>query len=131
MDLFLKTAEIEKGHAKLWLDALRELGDTPAKLLATAEGENVEWTDMYERMAREVDEEGFHELAEQFCGVAAIEKLHEERYCASLHNVESVEELSGVTMWECRNCGHVVVGVEAPRVYTVCNHPQVFFEVNV
>ncbi len=130
-DLFLKTAENEKEHAKLWFKALGELGDTPANLLAAAEGENAEWTDMYERMAREADEEGFHDLAEQFRGVAAIEKMHEERYRALLHNVETMEvfKKSGVTMWECRNCGHVVVGLEAPEVCPVCNHPQAFFEV--
>ena len=129
--LFLKTAENEKEHAKLWFKALGELGDTPANLLAAAEGENAEWTDMYDRMAREADEEGFHELAEQFRGVAAIEKLHEERYRALLHNVEAMEvfKKSGVTMWECRNCGHVVVGTEAPEVCPVCHHPQSYFEV--
>ena len=129
--LFLKTAENEKEHAKLWFKALGELGDTPANLLHAAEGENAEWTDMYDRMAKEADEEGFHELAEQFRGVAAIEKMHEERYRALVHNVEAMEvfEKSGVTMWECRNCGHVVVGTKAPEVCPVCNHPQSYFEV--
>lgn len=129
--LFLKTAENEKEHAKLWFKALGELGDTPANLLHAAEGENAEWTDMYDRMAKEADEEGFHDLAEQFRGVAAIEKMHEERYRALLHNVEAMEvfEKSGVTMWECRNCGHVVVGTKAPEVCPVCNHPQSYFEV--
>lgn len=129
--LFLKTAENEKEHAKLWFKALGELGDTPTNLLHAAEGENAEWTDMYERMAKEAEEEGFTELAAQFRGVAAIEKMHEERYRALLHNVEAMEvfKKSGVTMWECRNCGHVVVGVEAPEVCPVCNHPQAFFEV--
>ena len=129
--LFLKTAENEKEHAKLWFKALGELGDTPANLLHAAEGENAEWTDMYDRMAKEADEEGFHDLAEQFRGVAAIEKMHEERYRALLHNVEAMEvfEKSGVTMWECRNCGHVVVGTKAPEVCPVCNHPQAYFEV--
>ena len=129
--LFLKTAENEKEHAKLWFKALGELGDTPTNLLHAAEGENAEWTDMYERMAKEAEEEGFTELAAQFRGVAAIEKMHEERYRALLHNVEAMEvfKKSGVTMWECRNCGHVVVGVEAPEVCPVCNHTQAFFEV--
>lgn len=129
--LFLKTAENEKEHAKLWFKELGELGDTPANLLAAAQGENAEWTDMYERMAREAREEGFEDLAKRFEGVAAIEKMHEERYRALLHNVEAMEVFnkSGVTMWECRNCGHVVVGTSAPDVCPVCNHPQAFFEV--
>lgn len=130
-ELFLKTAENEKEHAKLWFKALGELGDTPENLLHAAEGENAEWTDMYDRMAREAEEEGFHEIAVQFRGVAAIEKMHEERYRALLHNVEVMEvfKKSGVTMWECRNCGHVVVGIEAPKACPVCKHPQSFFEV--
>ena len=129
--LFLQTAENEKEHAKLWFKALGELGDTAENLLHAAEGENYEWTDMYDRMAREADEEGFHELAEQFRGVAAIEKTHEERYRKLLHNVEAkaVFEKSGVTLWECRNCGHLVMGVKAPEVCPVCAHPQAFFEV--
>ncbi len=129
--LFLQTAENEKEHAKLWFKALGELGDTAENLLHAAEGENAEWTDMYDRMAREADEEGFHELAEQFRGVAAIEKMHEERYRALLKNVETMEvfKKSGVTVWECRNCGHVVVGTEAPEVCPVCKHPQAYFEV--
>ena len=129
--LFLKTADNEKEHAKLWFKALGELGDTPTNLLHAAEGENAEWTDMYERMARDAEEEGFTELAAQFRGVAAIEKMHEERYRALLKNVEAMEvfKKSGVTIWECRNCGHVVVGTEAPEVCPVCNHPQAYFEV--
>ena len=129
--LFLQTAENEKEHAKLWFKALGELGDTAENLLHAAEGENAEWTDMYERMAREAEEEGFTALAAQFRGVAAIEKAHEERYRALLKNVEtkSVFEKSGVTVWECRNCGHIVVGVKAPEVCPVCNHPQAYFEV--
>ena len=121
--LFLQTAENEKEHG--------ELGDTAENLLHAAEGENYEWTDMYDRMAREADEEGFHELAEQFRGVAAIEKSHEERYRKLLHNVEAkqVFEKSGVTLWECRNCGHLVMGTKAPKVCPVCKHPQAFFEV--
>ena len=129
--LFLQTAENEKEHAKLWFKALGELGDTPANLLHAAEGENHEWTDMYERMAKEAEEEGFTALAAQFRGVAAIEKMHEERYRALLKNVEAMEvfKKSGVTMWECRNCGHVVVGVEAPQVCPICKYPQSYFEV--
>ena len=126
--LFLKT---EKEHAKLWFKALGGLGDTAENLLHAAEGENAEWTDMYERMARDAEEEGFTELAAQFRGVAAIEKQHEERYRALLQNVETkqVFEKSGVQVWECRNCGHVVVGTGAPEVCPVCNHPQSYFEV--
>ena len=129
--LFLQTAENEKEHAKLWFKALGELGDTAENLLHAAEGENAEWTDMYARMAKDADEEGFHDLAEQFRGVAAIEKAHEERYRALLKNVETkaVFEKSGVTMWECRNCGHLVVGTKAPDVCPVCKHPQSYFEV--
>ena len=130
--LFLKTAENEKEHAKLWFKALGELGDTEANLKAAAEGENYEWTDMYERMAQEADEEGFHELAEQFRGVGAIEKHHEERYRKLLANVEEkkVFEKSGVTVWECRNCGHIVISTKAPDVCPVCKHPQSYFEVH-
>ena len=129
--LFLKTADNEKEHAKLWFKALGELGTTEENLKAAAEGEQFEWTDMYSRMAKEADEEGFHELAEQFRGVAAIEKEHEERYRALLNNVETkqVFEKSGVQVWECRNCGHIVVGTSAPQVCPVCNHPQAYFEI--
>ncbi len=129
-ELFLKTAENEKEHAKLWFKALGELGNTAENLVAAAEGENYEWTDMYDRMAKEADEEGFHELAEQFRGVAAIEKAHEERYRALLHNVETntVFEKCDVQVWECRNCGHIVVGTAAPEVCPVCNHPRSYFE---
>ena len=131
-ELFLKTAENEKEHAKLWFKALGELGNTAENLASAAEGENYEWTDMYSRMAKEADEEGFHELAEQFRGVAAIEKTHEERYRALLHNVETktVFEKCDVKVWECRNCGHIVVGTKAPEVCPVCAHPQAYFEVN-
>ena len=129
--LFLKTADNEKEHAKLWFKALGELGTTEENLLHAAEGESYEWTDMYDRMAREADEEGFHELAEQFRGVAAIEKSHEERYRKLLKNVETnnVFKKAGITMWECRNCGHLVLSTEAPEVCPVCKHPQSFFEV--
>ena len=130
-ELFLKTAENEKEHAKLWFKELDELKTTEENLLQAAEGENAEWTDMYARMAKEAEEEGFTELAEKFRGVAAIEKSHEERYRALLKNVEmkQVFEKSGVHVWECRNCGHVVVGTSAPEVCPVCNHPQSYFEV--
>ena len=129
--LFLKTAKNEMEHAKLWFAALGEIGDTAENLLHAAEGENAEWTDMYDRMAREADEEGFHDLAEQFRGVAAIKKAHEERYRALLNNVKTkaVFEKSGVTMWECRNCGHLVVGLVAPEVCPVCKYAQGYFEV--
>ena len=129
--LFLQTAENEKEHAKLWFKALGELGDTAENLLHAAEGENAEWTDIYERKAKDAEEEGFTELAAQFRGVAAIEKAHEERYRALLKNVETkaVFEKSGVTIWECRNCGHIVVGTKAPEVCPVCKHPQAYFEV--
>ena len=129
--LFLQTAENEKEHAKLWFKALGELGNTAENLLHAAEGENYEWTDMYDRMAREAEEEGFHELAELFSGVAAIEKTHEERYRKLLYNVEAKEvfEKSGIMLWECRNCGHIVLGVKAPDICPVCAHPQAFFEV--
>lgn len=129
--LFLKTAENEKEHAKLWLKALEGIGDTKENLLSAAEGEKFEWTDMYARMAKEADEEGFHDLAEQFRGVAAVEKHHEERYRKLLKNVESLEvfKKSGITMWECRNCGHIVISTEAPEICEVCKHPQSFFEV--
>ena len=129
--LFLKTADNEKEHAKLWFKELEELGTTEENLAAAAEGENFEWTDMYDRMAKEADEEGFPELAEKFRGVAAIEKEHEERYRKLLENVETkkVFEKSGVTVWECRNCGHIVVGEKAPEICPVCAHPQSFFEV--
>ena len=130
-ELFLKTAENEKEHAKLWFKALGELGDTPENLHHAAEGENYEWTEMYDRMAREAEEEGFTELAAQFRGVAAIEKSHEERYRALLHNVEMQEvfKKSAVVVWECRNCGHIVVGVKAPELCPVCKHPQAYFEI--
>ena len=130
--LFLKTADNEKEHAKLGVKALGELGDTPTNLLHAAEGEEYEWTDMYDRRAKEADEEGFHELAEQFRGVAAIEKSHEERYRALLKNVETqaVFAKAGIVTWECRNCGHLVISTEAPIVCPVCFHKQSYFEVH-
>ena len=129
--LFQETANNEKEHAKLWFKALGLLGNTEQNLAAAAAGENYEWTDMYDRMAREAEEEGFTDLAKQFRGVAAIEKAHEERYRALLKNVEmqQVFEKSEETMWECRNCGHLVMGKKAPEVCPVCAHPQAFFEV--
>ena len=130
--LFLKTADNEKEHAKLWFKALGELGDTAENLLHAAEGENFEWTDMYPKMADEADAEGFHELAQQFRDVAAIEKHHEERYRKLLRNVEMQEvfKKAGVQIWECRNCGHLVMGTAAPDVCPVCFHAQSYFEVN-
>ena len=129
--LFLKTAENEKEHAKLWFKELEGIGNTAENLLAAAEGENYEWTDMYEGFARTAEEEGFTELAARFRLVAAIEKHHEERYRALLHNVEMAEVFakSEVKVWECRNCGHIVVGTSAPEVCPTCNHPQSYFDV--
>ena len=128
---FEETANNEKEHAKLWFKALGELNDTAKNLLAAAEGENYEWTDMYETFAKEAEEEGFTKLAYQFRAVAAIEKAHEERYRALLQNVEmqKVFEKSEETMWECRNCGHLVMGKKAPEVCPVCAHPKSYFEV--
>ena len=130
--LFLKTAENEKEHAKMWFKELNGIGTTAENLVSAAEGENFEWTDMYADFAKTAEEEGFTELAEKFRMVAAIEKTHEERYRALLHNVETKEvfEKSEVKVWECRNCGHIVVGVKAPQVCPVCNHPQAYFEIH-
>ena len=129
--IFLKTADNEKEHAKMWFKALGELGDTAANLAAAADGENYEWTDMYESFAKDAEEEGFVELAAKFRAVAAIEKSHEERYRALLNNVETAQvfEKSGVQVWECRNCGHLAIGTKAPEVCPVCAHPQSYFEV--
>ena len=130
--LFLETADNEKEHAKLWFKELNGIGDTAENLAAAAAGENYEWTDMYEGFARTADEEGFPALAAKFRAVAAIEKRHEERYRALLHNVETAEvfKRSEVKVWECRNCGHIVVGTEAPKVCPVCAHPQSYFEIH-
>ncbi|MBO5987441.1 MAG: rubrerythrin family protein [Lachnospiraceae bacterium] len=130
--LFLKTADNEKEHAKMWFKELQGIGNTAQNLAAAADGENYEWTDMYEGFAKTAEEEGFPELAAKFRGVAAIEKAHEERYRALLRNVETkqVFEKSTVKVWECRNCGHICVGEKAPEVCPVCNHPQSFFEVH-
>lgn len=129
--LFQKTADNEKEHAKLWFKALGGINDTASNLKDAAAGENYEWTDMYDGFAKTAEEEGFPELAEQFRGVAAIEKHHEERYRALLHNVEAQEVFarSEVKIWECRNCGHIVVGEKAPEVCSVCHHPQAYFEI--
>ena len=130
--LFLKTAENEKEHAKLWFKELNGISDTAENLAAAAEGENYEWTDMYSGFAKTAEEEGFTELAARFRLVAAIEKHHEERYRALLKNIEtaSVFEKSEVKVWECRNCGHIVVGTSAPQTCPACNHPQSYFEIN-
>ena len=129
--IFEQTANNEKEHAKMWFKLLGELGDTAANLAAAAAGENYEWTDMYDRFAKEAEEEGFAEIAAKFRMVAEIERSHEERYRALLNNVEmqAVFEKSEETMWECRNCGHLVMGKKAPEVCPVCAHPQSYFEV--
>lgn len=130
-ELFLKTANNEKEHAKMWFKELNGIGDTEANLQAAAEGENYEWTDMYENFAKTAEEEGFDDLARKFRLVAAVEKHHEERYRALLKNVQtmSVFEKSEVKIWECRNCGHIVVGTKAPEICPTCSHPKSFFEV--
>ena len=130
-EIFQKTADNEKEHAKLWFKHLNGIGTTAENLLAAAEGENYEWTDMYDEFARVAEEEGFAKIAYQFRAVAAIEKTHEERYRALLNNVEmqKVFEKAEETMWECRNCGHLVVGTAAPKLCPVCAHPQSYFEV--
>ena len=130
--LFLETADNEKEHAKLWFKELEGIGDTAQNLAAAAAGENYEWTDMYDGFAKTADEEGFHELAAKFRGVAAIEKRHEERYRALLKNVETAQvfERSEVKVWECRNCGHIVVGTAAPEICPVCAHSQAYFEIH-
>ena len=129
--IFQQTADNEKEHAKLWFKALGELGDTAQNLAAAAAGENYEWTDMYARFADDAEAEGFTELAWKFRAVAAIEKTHEERYRALLNNVEmqKVFEKAEETMWECRNCGHLVMGMKAPDVCPVCAHAKSYFEV--
>ena len=129
--IFQQTADNEKEHAKLWFKELNGIGDTAQNLAAAADGENYEWTDMYEGFAKTAEEEGFPVLAAKFRLVAAIEKRHEERYRALLNNVETkkVFEKCEVQVWECRNCGHIVVGTKAPEVCPVCAHPQAYFEV--
>ena len=130
--IFQQTADNEKEHAKMWFKELNGIGDTAQNLAAAAEGENYEWTDMYEGFAKTAEEEGFADLAIKFRLVAAIEKRHEERYRALLHNVEMKEVFakSEVKVWECRNCGHIVVGEKAPEVCPVCAHPQAYFEIH-
>lgn len=132
-ELFQKTADNEKEHAKMWFKELNGIGDTAQNLAAAAEGENYEWTDMYEGFAKTEEEEGFADLAMKFRLVAAIEKRHEERYRALLHNIEMKEVFakSEVKVWECRNCGHIVVGEKAPEVCPVCAHPQAYFEIHI
>ena len=129
--LFLETAENEKEHAKIHFKYLNGIGDTKANLASAAAGENYEWTDMYDRMAKEAEEEGFTEIAAKFRGIGAIEKVHEERFRKLLENVEEGEvfKKGSITIWQCRNCGHIVISTEAPKVCPVCNHPQSFFEV--
>ena len=128
--IFQQTADNEKEHAKLWFKELEGIGTTAENLVAAAEGENYEWTDMYAGFAKTAEEEGFAELAAKFRLVAAIEKRHEERYRALLRNVEAQEvfKKSEVKVWECRNCGHIVVGTEAPAICPTCAHPQSYFE---
>ena len=130
--IFEETANQEKEHAKMWFKELNGIGSTAENLAAAAEGENYEWTDMYEGFAKTAEEEGFPELAKKFRMVGAIEKAHEERYRALLHNVEMQEVFakSEVKVWECRNCGHIVVGEKAPQVCPVCAHPQSYFEIH-
>ena len=129
--IFLETAENEKEHAKLWFKALGGIGTTAENLLHAAEGENYEWTEMYDEFARVAEEEGFTALARQFRGVAAVEKEHEERYRKLLENVETAQVFAkaGITVWVCRNCGHIHIGTEAPKACPVCVHPQSYFEV--
>ena len=129
--IFEQTANNEKEHAKMWFKELQGIGTTEENLLAAAKGENYEWTDMYATFAEEAEEEGFKEIAQRFRMVAEIEKSHEERYRALLNNVEmqAVFEKAEETMWECRNCGHLVMGKKAPEVCPVCKHPQSYFEV--
>ena len=130
--LFLKTADNEKEHAKLWLKELEGIGSTAENLLKAAEGEHYEWTDMYEGFAKTAEEEGFPELAAKFRKVAAVEKHHEERYRKLLTNVETaaVFAKAGITVWECRNCGHLAIAAEAPQVCPTCDHPRSYFEVH-
>ena len=131
-EIFLKTADNEKEHAKMWLKELGEIGNTVENLNKAADGENFEWTDMYEDFAKVAEEEGFVDLAKKFRGVALIEKHHEERYRKLLNNIQTkqVFEKSSVKVWECRNCGHIVVGTKAPEICPVCAHPQSYFEVS-
>ena len=130
-NLFLETADNEKEHAKIWFKLLGGIGTTAENLLAAAEGENYEWTDMYATFAKEAREEGFEEIAKLFEGVGAIEKEHEERYRKLLANLKDglVFSKDGDTIWQCANCGHIVIGKQAPEVCPVCNHPQAYFQI--
>lgn len=132
-ELFLKTADNEKEHAKIWFKELHEIGDTIQNLETAANTENYEWTNMYEDFATTAEEEGFYDLAEKFRQVAAIERHHEERYRTLLHNIEFQEvfKRSEIKVWECRNCGHITVGENAPENCPVCEHPQAYFEINI
>lgn len=129
--IFAETADNEKEHAKIWFKELDGIGNTAENLLAAADGENYEWTDMYAGFAETAEKEGFTELAAKFRMVGQIEKMHEERYRALLHNVEAQEvfEKSEVKVWECRNCGHIVIGEKAPEICPVCAHPKAYFEI--
>ena len=131
-NIFLKTADNEKEHAKMWFKELEGIGNTKANLEAAAQGENFEWTDMYEGFAKTAEKEGFKDLAVKFRLVAAIEKKHEERYRKLMKNLENDEvfKKSEVKIWECRNCGHIVVGTKAPEICPVCAHPQAYFEIS-
>ena len=130
--IFLKTADNEKEHAKLWFKELNGIGDTKDNLYAAADGENFEWTDMYENFAKTAEQEGFADLAKKFRLVAAIEKRHEQRYRELLKNVETNEvfKKSQIKIWECRNCGHIEISTQAPEVCPTCNHPQSYFEIS-
>ncbi len=130
-DIFLKTADNEKEHAKIWLKELQGISNTVENLKTAADGENYEWTDMYDEFAKTAEEEGFTELAAKFRSVAAIEKEHEERYRALINNMETAQvfEKSEVKVWVCRNCGHIAVGTKAPEVCPVCTHPKSYFEI--
>lgn len=129
-EIFLRTADNEKEHAKLWFKELGGIGSTVENLVAAADGENYEWTDMYVGFAEDAEKEGFFELAAKFKLVSEVEKAHEERYRKLIHNVEYSEvfKKSSVKLWECRNCGHIIIGEKAPQICPVCEHPQSFFE---
>ena len=131
-NIFQETADNEKEHAKIWFKLLGGIGTTAENLLSAAEGENYEWTDMYAQFAKEAREEGFEDIAKLFDGVGAIEKEHEERYRKLLSNVQGglVFSKDGDMIWQCANCGHIVVGKQAPEVCPVCAHPQAYFQVN-
>lgn len=131
-ELFLKTADNEKEHAKIWLKELDGIHHTAENLSVSIEGENYEWTEMYEDFAKTAEKEGFHDLADKFKKVAIIEKHHEERFRSLLYNIEHDEVFSksSIKIWECRNCGHIVIDTDAPKMCPVCNHPQAYFEIS-